>query len=146
MNNKTIYTSKDGISYLCLACVQYVPCNCTPAPKPAAKWTSKTVYTVRFTENVNYSGPDHKGDLEVEDRDNSRHFDLESIEEAREFLKYFEPYTREDGALIFSLDTEIVKWRHHYLNGELHHDEFIYEMEVGHAPKYVQAIARKMTA
>ena len=141
-NNKT----KQPTAYLCLKCIQYVPCKCTAAPKPEAKWTSKTVYTVRFTENVNYSGPDCKGNLEIEDRDGNEHFGLKSIEEANIFFKAFEPYTREDGALIFSLDVEVVKWKHHYLNGEFHHDVWIYEMDVQHAPKYVQAIARKMTA
>ena len=104
MNNKTIYTSKDGTSYLCLACVQYVPCGCTPAPKPAAKWTSKVVYTVRFTENVNYGALLEDGKPEIEDRGDCDHFDLRSIEEANHFFKAFEPYTRDDGALIFSLD------------------------------------------
>ena len=142
----SIYTDEKGFSYLCLKCIQYVPCNCTPAPKPKAKWTSKTAYTVRFTENVNYSGPDRKGSLEVEDRDGNEYFDLKSIEDANCFFRAFEPYTRDDGALIFSLDTEIVKWRHHYVDGEFHHDEWIDEMEIEDAPKYVQAIARKMIA
>ena len=138
-NNK-----KEKTTYLCLKCIEYVPCKCMAAQKPKAKWTSKTAYTVRFTENVNYSGVDNTGELEIEDRDGNEHFDLKSVKAANRFFKGFEPYTRDDGALIFSLDTEIVKWRHHYLNGEFHHDEFLYEMDVEHAPKYVQAIANKM--
>ncbi len=137
-NNKTLY--------LCLKCIEYTPCKCMTPPKPAAKWTSKVRYTVRFTENVNYGAVNESGDFEVEDRDGNEHFDLKSIDEANRFYKAFEPYTREDGALIFSLDVEIVKWKYYYLDGEPHHDEWVYDMEVEHAPKYVQTIVRKMTA
>ena len=106
MNSKTIYTSEDGASYLCLVCVRYVPCGCTPAPKLKTKWSSKITYEARFTENVNYGALLEDGKLEIEDRDGCDHFDLDAIEEANCFFKAFVPYTRGDGALIFSLDID----------------------------------------
>jgi hypothetical protein len=135
-NEKTIY--------LCLRCIQYAPCNCIKQPvayrSPVSKtrWTHKVVYDIKLTEEVSYGAVDEEGNPEVEDRDECVFFDMASCDEAIKYYNEFEPSRREDGALIISLDVEIIKYKHFYRNGEYHHVDRIEDMELTEAPKYIQ--------
>ena len=134
---KTMTMNKEKTMYLCLRCIQYAPCNCIKQPLPDL-WTRKVFYNIKLTEEVNYGSVDEDGNPEVEDRDECVFFDMASWGEAIKYYNEFEPYRREDGALIFAVNVEIIKYNHFYKNGEYHHDDRIEDMDLCEAPKYIQ--------
>ena len=134
--------NKEKTMYLCLRCIQYAPCNCIKhvayrSPVSKTRWTHKVVYEIKLTEEVNY-GTVEEGKTIVEDRDECVFFDMSSFKDAIKYYNEFSPYRRGDGALIFALDVEIIKYKQYWKDGEYHHDDRIEDMDLCEAPKYIQ--------